>query len=202
MLDFYNMKQVTCVFFGLSGSGKGTQAKLLLKYLEEHDSPRKALYVETGARFRELQEKGTFTSVKVKEVTTAGKFLPPFLPIWNWTGFLIEHYTGAEHLVFDGVCRQPEEAPIFDSALQFYGIEKPTIVLLETHREEIKDRLLKRGRYDDTDEKIDERVKAFENSALPAITYFRKAPTCRFVTVNGDQTIEEVFVDVKKALGI
>jgi adenylate kinase family enzyme len=196
------MKQITCVFFGLSGSGKGTQAQLLLKYLGENDSKRKTLYVETGQRFRDLQKNQNYTATKVKEVTTAGKFLPPFLPIWNWTGFLIEHFSGRENLIFDGVCRQPEEVPVFDSALQFYGVEKPTVILLKTERSEIKDRLLKRGRYDDTDEKIDERVRAFESGAMPAIEYFKKAPTCNFVVVNGDQTIPEVFEDVKKALGL
>ena len=100
------MKQITVVFFGRSGSGKGTQADLLIKYLEQKYSEYKVLYVETGARFREFQKTDNYTAAKVKEVTVAGKFLPPFLPIWNWTGFLVEHFTGTEHLIFDGVCRQ------------------------------------------------------------------------------------------------
>ncbi len=196
------MKQITCVFFGRSGSGKGTQANLLIKYLEQNHSGHKVLYVETGQRFRDFQKTDNYTAAKVKEVTTAGKFLPPFLPIWNWTGFLIEHFTGKEHLIFDGLCRQPEEGPIFDSALQFYGREKPFIVLLDVHHEEVKKRLLKRGRYDDTHEKIDERMKAFESGAMPSIEYFRKSPDCTFVDINGDQTIENVFKDLKKALDI
>ena len=196
------MKQITVVFFGRSGSGKGTQADLLIKYLEQKYSEHKVLYVETGARFREFQKTDNYTAAKVKEVTVAGKFLPPFLPIWNWTGFLVEHFTGTEHLIFDGVCRQPEEGPILDSALQFYGREKPFIVLLDVHHEEVKKRLLKRGRYDDTHEKIDERMRAFESGAMPSIQYFQKSLNVTFVTINGDQTIPEVFEDIKKALGI
>lgn len=196
------MRQLTCVFFGRSGSGKGTQANLLIKYLEEKYAEHKVLYVETGQRFRDFQKTDNFTAAKVKEVTSAGKFLPPFLPIWNWTGFLVDHFTGTEHLIFDGVCRQPEEGPILDSALQFYGREKPFIVLLDVPHEEVKRRLLKRGRYDDTHEKIDERMRAFESGAMPSIRYFQKSPDVDFVTVNGDQTIENVFADIKKALHI
>ncbi len=196
------MKQITCVFFGRSGSGKGTQADLLLRYIAEHDPEKKVLYVETGQRFRDFAKKKNYTAEKVREVLAAGKFNPPFLPIWNWTGFLVENFTGKEHLIFDGVCRMPEEAPVFDSALQFYGLEKPVVILLEVPHTEVKKRLLKRGRYDDTDERIDERLRSFEATAQPAIKFFEKAPTCKFVTINGDQSIEAVFEDIKKALGI
>lgn len=196
------MKQITVIFFGLSGSGKGTQAKLLLEYLAKNDPDRKALYVETGQRFRDFMDAGTYTGIKTKEVMAAGKFLPPFLPIWNWTGFLVDNFTGKEHLIFDGVCRQPEEAPTLDSALQFYGIEKPIALFLSTKNEEVEERLIKRGRYDDTHEKIGERLNAFEKNALPAVEYFRKSPNCRFVDINGSQTIENVQKDILKALGI
>ena len=196
------MKQITVIFFGLSGSGKGTQAKLLLEYLAKNDPDKKTLYIETGARFREFQNSDNYTAKKVKEVTVAGKFLPPFLPIWIWTSLLVEKFTGNEHLVFDGVCRQPEEGPVFDSALQFYGIEKPIILFLSTQNKEVEERLLKRGRYDDTHEKIGERLNAFEKNALPAVEYFRKSPNCRFVDINGSQTIENVQKDILKALGI
>ena len=37
---------------------------------------------------------------------------------------------------------------------------------------------------------------------MPSVEYFRKVPTCKFVTINGDQTIENVHKDVLKALGI
>jgi adenylate kinase family enzyme len=196
------MKPITVVFFGRSGAGKGTQADLLLKYLAEKYPEHKAIYVETGQRFRDFQKSANYTAGKIKEVLDAGRFLPPFLPIWTWTGFLIDNFTGKEHLVFDGVCRQPEEGPILDSALQFYGIEKPVIILLDLHHEKARTRLIKRGRYDDKHEKIDERFKAFETGAMPSIRHFEKSPTCKFVTIDGDQTILEVFEDVKKALGI
>ena len=196
------MKPITVVFFGLSGSGKGTQAKLLLEYLAKSDPKRKTLYVETGKRFRDFISSDNYTARKIKEIIGAGKFLPPFLPIWTWSGFLVENFTGEEHLVFDGVCRQPEEAPVFDTALQFYGIVKRVILFLESHNDEVEKRLLKRGRYDDTKEKIESRLNDFKKSAMPAVEYFRTAKSCKFITINGDQTIENVHKDIVKVLGI
>lgn len=197
------MKPITCIFFGKSGSGKGTQAALLLKTFARIDPKRKALYVETGQRFRNfIDSSPSYAANRVKEVLAEGKLLPPFLPVWNWTGFLIEELKENEHLVFDGVCRQPEESPILDTALQFFKRDTPIVILLDVHHDEAKKRLLKRGRYDDKHEKITERLRWFDANVMPAINYFRHAPTCKFVHINGDQPIEKVHEDVLRALGI
>jgi adenylate kinase len=198
------MKPTTVVFLGKSGSGKGTQAALLVKTFERVDPLRKALYVETGQKFRNYIE--TSTSVmakKIKEVMMQGKFLPPFIPIWSWTQFLADEFlTGEEHLIFDGVCRQPEEAPILDKALQFLGCKEPVVILLDVHHKIVTDRLLKRGRFDDKHEKIQERLHVFETQAMPAVDYFKQSKNAKFVVVDGDQSIEKVHEDVLKALGI
>ncbi|MBX4209145.1 nucleoside monophosphate kinase [Candidatus Parcubacteria bacterium] len=198
------MDPTTVIFFGKSGAGKGTQAVLLIKTLERLDAAKKALYVETGQRFRNFVETSpSFIATKTKEVMMAGKFMPPFMPIWNWTGLLIDELkTGTEHLVFDGVCRQPEEAPILDGALQFLGRGKPIVILLDAHHEEVTKRLLKRGRFDDKHDKIAERLREFEKGAMPSVNYFKKSPHCKFVTVDGNQSIEKVHEDVLRALGI
>jgi len=195
---------VTIIFFGKSGAGKGTQAALLLKTFERLDAKNKTIYVETGQRFRNFMETSqSFVAGKIKEVLSVGKFLPPFLPIWTWTQSLIDDLkTGNEHLIFDGVCRQLEEAPLLDDALQFLGRGRPFVILLDVHHEEATKRLLKRGRYDDKHEKIAERLRAFEKGAVPAIEHFKKSPNVKFVHVNGDQSIEKVHEDVLKAIGI
>ena len=111
------MKPISVAFFGKSGSGKGTQAALLIKTFERLDAVNATIYIETGQRFRNfIETNNEFVSKKIKEVLTEGKFLPPFLPLWTWTQSLVDSLkTGREHLIFDGVCRQPEEAPMFPS---------------------------------------------------------------------------------------
>lgn len=193
---------ITCVFFGKSGSGKGTQAQLLIEKLKAERPESRAIYVETGDRLRNFTKSDSYTAKRVYDVIHAGKFLPPFIPIWIWTSMLVDEIKDNEHLIFDGVARQPEEGPILDSALQFYGRVRPTILLLEVSHDEAKKRLLKRGRHDDESEKIDSRIKAFETSAMPSVRYFEKSSTCDFVRINGEQSIEAVFKDICKALGL
>jgi adenylate kinase family enzyme len=197
------MKPITCVFFGRSGSGKGTQAELLIKKLKEIDSSTKTVYVETGDRFRKfVNDSGTYTAARVKEVMGAGGLMPAFVPIWTWTSLLIDELTGGEHLVFDGVSRRPDEAPILDSALQFYAREKPVILFLDVPVPEVTERLMKRGRHDDKEEKIAERLRWFETDVMKAVHYFETNPYYKFVNIDGDQAIEDVHKDILKALGI
>ncbi|HVU06591.1 MAG TPA: nucleoside monophosphate kinase [Candidatus Paceibacterota bacterium] len=195
---------ITVVFFGKSGAGKGTQATLLLKSFERLDAARPTIYVETGQKFRNfVSTSPSYMAKRIYEVIHAGKFLPPFIPIWMWTQFFVDEIkTGEEHMVFDGVCRQPEEGPILDSALQFLGRIKPVVILLDVHHDEVTKRLLKRGRHDDTHEKIASRLAAFEKEGMPSVTYFKTSPHVKFVTVNGDQPIEKVHEDVLAAIGI
>lgn len=198
------MKPITCVFFGKSGSGKGTQAALLSKTCERLDPTNKFIYVETGQRFRNFVDgSGTYTAKLTREVMHAGALMPAFIPIWTWAGLLVDEIvTGREHMVFDGVSRREDEAPVLDSALQFYKRERPTILLLDVHHEEAKKRLLKRGRHDDKEEKIAERLRWFEADAMKAVRYFEKHPYYNFVKINGDQAIEKVHEDILKALGL
>ena len=198
------MKPITCIFFGKSGSGKGTQAMLLMKTFERIDPKNKAIYVETGQKFRNFVELNpSYMARKIMKVITAGKFLPPFIPIWMWTQFFVDEIkTGTEHMIFDGVCRQPEEGPILDWALQFLDRDKPYVILLDIHHRVVTERLLKRGRFDDKPDKIAKRLRAFETEAMPSINHFKKSPYVTFVHVNGDQSIEKVHEDILKVLGI
>lgn len=198
------MSPITCIFFGRSGAGKGTQADLLLKLLADTDSKNKAIYVETGARFRTfIKESASHTAKKVSDTIGAGGLMPAFFPIWMWSGLLIDELkTGNEHLVLDGVCRRHEEPPILDSAFRFYDRKKPVVILLEVHHEAAKHRLLKRGRHDDKEEKIAERMRWYEADVVKAMHFFEKDPYYYFVRINGDQSIEDVHKDVCKVLGL
>lgn len=58
------MTPQTFIFFGPSGSGKGTQARLLIEYLEKKDPERKTVYIETGRRFRDFITEASYTAKK------------------------------------------------------------------------------------------------------------------------------------------
>lgn len=196
------MNSQTYIFFGPSGCGKGTQAKLLMEVLNKKDPNRKILYIETGEKFRELAKSDSFTANKVGEILSTGGLAPIFLPIWIWAGSLIENMTGNEHLIFDGVSRRLGEASVLDSALKFYGRENPTVISFEVSNEWATKLMKGRGRADDTDDEIKKRHAWYKENTVPAIEYFKNDPDYRFITIDGEHSIEEVHQSLMQKLGL
>lgn len=190
------MNPKTFIFFGPSGSGKGTQAKLLIEKLKELDRDRHVLYIETGQKFRDFATEASMTAQKTKRIMGEGGLLPEFLPIWIWTEYMIRHVSGDEHMVLDGLSRRVHEAPILDSAMKFYKREKPFIISIEVNRETLKDRLLNRNRADDNKTDIERRLDWYENNVLPTIEYFKNNQNYEFMSINGEQEVEAVFKEI------
>ncbi|MFZ2149865.1 MAG: nucleoside monophosphate kinase [Minisyncoccia bacterium] len=193
------MNSRAVVFFGRSGCGKGTQAKLLADVLRAQS--REVLYTETGSQFREFMKTNNYSAKLVGEILKEGGLIPVFLPIWIWTELLVKNYSGTEDMVLDGVCRRMEESVALDSAFDFYKIEKPNIVLINVSEDWSYTRMMERRRADDTPEKIKNRLAWYEKDVLPAVEYFRNRPGYNFVEINGEQPIENVHKDIIKALG-
>jgi len=195
----FDMNSKAFVFFGRSGCGKGTQAKLLADCLR--GKGREVLYVETGNAFREFTKEESLTSKNIQNILKNGHLIPVFLPIWVWTDFMIKNFTGKEDMILDGVCRRKEEAIALDSAFDFYQIEKPTVILMNVSKDWSYARMMERKRADDTPEKIQNRLNWYERDVVPSIEYFKKGIRYNFVEINGEQTIENVHEDIIKALG-
>ncbi len=195
------MTPQTFIFFGPSGAGKGTQAKLLIDKLKEKDN-REVLYIETGQRFRDFSTEASVTAQMTKEIMSKGGLLPEFLPIWIWTEYLIKHVSGDEHMVLDGLSRRAHEAPILDSAMKFYKREKPYVISMAVSKEWAKDRLLGRGRTDDNEHDIEKRIAWYYENVVPALEYFRNNTYYNFISIDGEKSIEEVHADIMKEIGL
>ena len=184
------------IFFGRSGCGKGTQAKLIQEYLTNKD--KKSLYVETGAGLRDLAKRNNYSGEITRNILGEGGLFPVFLPVWIWSNFLIDNFTGKENLILDGVCRRITESMALDSALGFYNVKNRYVILMDVSRHWAFDRLKNRGRADDTDKSINNRLDWFEKDTIPAIDYFKNNSNYKFIKINGEQTIEEVHKDILK----
>ncbi|MEZ4103170.1 MAG: nucleoside monophosphate kinase [Candidatus Paceibacterota bacterium] len=189
--------QQTFIFFGRSGSGKGTQANLLIDFLEKKKGT-KAVYIETGQKFRNfVKQDDNYTSGLTQKVLDQGGLMPVFMPIWLWTGELVENFSGKEDLILDGLCRRLDEAPVLDSALRFYGIEKPNIIYINTGKNWSLEKLRSRGREDDDkEEDMLRKLSWFDWNVMPAMAYFHGNPYYNFIEINGEQSIEEVHAEI------
>lgn len=192
------MPPQTFIFFGASGSGKGTQAKLLIEKFKSTDSEKRVLYLETGEKLRAFVKEASLASKLAKEVLDSGGLMPEFIPIWVWTEFLIRHVSGEEHLIIDGSPRKLDEATILDSALQFYKRAKPFVISIEVSDAWAKERMNERKRSDDNDAEIMQRLSWYKENVLPAINFFKNNSYYKFVSINGEQTIEEVRQEILK----
>lgn len=183
--------QQTFIFFGRSGSGKGTQAEMLKNYLNDKKGVE-PIYIETGQKFRNFTDQSNYSAQITKEVMSKGGLMPVFLPIWIWTMDLVNKFDGKRDLILDGLCRRPDEAPVLDSAVKFYNLKKPIVFYIKTSDAWSFDRLKNRGRGDDSDEYIKSRLSWFEWNVLPAMAYFYDNKDYDFFEINGEQSIEDV----------
>ena len=194
------MNPKTIILFGPAGSGKGTQAEQITKHFSNITPHHKVVYVETGARLREFIKGEGYTKQLVHDVLTKGGLLPEFMPIWIWTSAFINELNVNDHIVLDGLCRRPPEAPVLDGAMQFYGRKNPFIIVLNVSDEECRRRSLARNRSDDAVEKINNRLSWYKKDVVPSVEYFRNNSYYKVIDINGEQTIEKVHADIVAAI--
>ncbi len=193
-------RPLTVVFFGIQGSGKGTQSRLLQGYLERNaDVPN--LYLEMGERLRGFATGAGFASKKVGETLNTGSLLPAFIPSHIITSFFLQEFTGREHVIVDGVARRIEQAVVLDEALAFFGREDYQTIVLDLPRDVAVERMKGRGRNDDDDHKIERRLAWYESETLPAIQEIERRG--RVVHhISGRPSVEEVHQEILKALSL
>lgn len=193
------MTPKTYVFFGIVGAGKGTQIELLKKLLSEKDPQRKIVYAYPGSEYRAIISGDTFTGSLIKEKLELGHLQPDFLTIGIFGSILVKEMTPDCHLIADGYPRTLAQAEAFSQAIQFYKRENVEIVYIEVSKEEVIKRMKLRGRSDDTDEGINRRFYEYEKNVIPSMQDLEKRGY-KLHKVNGEQSIEAVFEEIKKVL--
>lgn len=187
------------IFIGQSGSGKGTQATLLMESLT-NASDKKIIYLETGKRFRKFIEGNSLANKLSKQLMDDFKSQPAFLAIRTWADALVEEFSGEEDLVFDGTPRSLIEAEALDTALKFFQFNNCYVINLAVSRERSEQHLKSRGRIDDTTKGIKNRLDWFETDVLPVIDYYRQNQDYKFMEINGEQSIAKVHSDILQSL--
>jgi adenylate kinase family enzyme len=197
-------RPTTALFYGVSGAGKGTQAELLTRHLElEAEPQQKAIYIETGEALRGFIRAEGYTNGLTRGVMEKGGLLPSFLPIFVWASVLMEQFTGAEHLILDGLARREPEVPILDAALAFYGRSDYHVFVLDIDDELALERLRSRARSDDQGNEDGMRAKVawYRENVVPCVALFERMGKSVH-HIDGSQTIDEIHADILTALGL
>jgi adenylate kinase len=176
------------VLFGPPGAGKGTQsAKLIEKY--------QLVHLSTGDIFRANIKGGTDLGVLAKSYIDAGKLVPDEVTI----GMLAQEVNqspNAKGFIFDGFPRTSAQAEALDVLLAEKGTGITMMLALEVEEEELKKRLLIRGkdsgRADDQDPAIiQNRINVYNAETMPVKLFYEVQG--KYYGINGIGEIESIF---------
>ena len=175
------------VLFGPPGSGKGTQSERIIEkygltHLSTGDLLRAELAAETelGLQAKNIMEKGELVSDSIIIGMIRNK---------------IADMADAKGFIFDGFPRTVAQAKALDVLLGEKGIKINVMLGLEVDRQELVDRLLKRGqdqgRADDNLETIENRIKVYEDQTSPVMGYYDGQG--KYHGVAGMGSIDDIF---------
>lgn len=171
------------IIMGPQGSGKTTQARLLAEKLG-------VPLIVVGDIFRELAKEDMEQGRQVQEVLKRGELVSDEETIDIVTKRL-SLPDCAKGFVLDGFPRNLVQAQ--DLAKK---IDK--VFYLKVSDKMGIERLLLRGRLDDTKDLIEKRLEIYHQETEPVLEFYKKQGVLE--EVNGESTIEEIFRDILKRL--
>lgn len=178
------------VFIGAPGVGKGTQSNFIQKdYSIEH--------ISTGDMFREHISNSTELGKKAKSYMDKGELVPDSLVIDMLSLRLKECYS-KNGFMLDGFPRTIEQAKALDSMLEKNNIKLDVIINIFASENVIVERLLKRGRDDDNEETIRNRIEVFKKQSEPVLDYYKGK--VNILDIESIGTPEEIYSKIKVEL--
>ncbi len=194
---------LTFVFFGIVGSGKGTQIELLQKYLKEKDPVTAITYAYPGNEYRKIvNDPQSSTGAIVKEKLERGELQADIITVSIFNHILIEDLKNGNVIIADGYPRTLVQAEAFEEIMKYYHRDQIAVIYIEVGKEEATKRMKLRARSDDTDEGIAKRFDEYVNNVVPSMNYFKDKSGYTLHTINGEQSVEAVHADIIKALNI
>ncbi|MDH3788879.1 MAG: adenylate kinase [Xanthomonadales bacterium] len=182
------------VLLGAPGSGKGTQAALLVKELG-------LPHISTGELLRSAVKAGSALGLQAKGVMDRGELVSDEIML----GLIEERLSRPDiggGFILDGYPRNLVQAEALDDLLN--RLEQPVeeALQIDVDVEMVIARIAKRaaeeGRSDDTEETVRKRMEVYAAQTAPVVDYYAgKGVLSR---VLGEGSIEEVFQRIKGVL--
>ena len=210
------------VLLGAPGSGKGTQAKMLMA---EHNVP----HISTGDMLREAVSAGTGFGQKAKTIMDAGDLVSDNI----MRGIISERLAQADALdgfILDGFPRTRHQADDLDDLLDQLSAPLDAAILMDVDFDILMKRLTGRRtcsltgkllniffsapeeieectaaggkliqREDDNEETIGNRLDVYRQQTEPIIDFYRERD--RLKTVDAEGSVDEVYERLQSAIG-
>ena len=176
------------ILLGPPGAGKGTQAERLI-------AAHALTHLSTGDLLRAAVGAGTELGLEAKGYMDRGELVPDSLVL----ALLKERFDQAgpdAAFLLDGFPRNVSQAEALEGVIGEGAIDH--VVFLQLDDEEIHKRLLARGRKDDTEEVIRNRLQVYRNETSPLVEWYQDRGVLRPVIAAG--TIDEIHDRVIRSL--
>ncbi len=163
------------IFLGPPGSGKGTQAEIISKKFN-------IAHISTGVMLREHVDRETDLGLKAKSILDEGSLVPDKLVI----EMLKERLNSDDcknGAILDGFPRTLPQALSLESDGKF---TIKNVIFFDVNQEELINRMLQRGRSDDTEESIKVRLEVYLNETEPLVDFYTKKNLLTKINALGD----------------
>jgi adenylate kinase len=184
------------VLLGPPGSGKGTQAELLVEKL-------KLPHISTGELLRSAAKAGTELGQKAKMITDRGDLVSDEIML----GLITERLSLDDvknGFILDGYPRNINQAKALDKILDRQGQSMVEVLHIDLDAELVVQRIAGRAaqehRSDDVEEVVRNRLRIYTEQTAPVVEYY--AARGVLSRVLGDGTAEEVFQRIMSVLSM
>jgi adenylate kinase len=178
------------IFLGPPGAGKGTQALALAEKLQ-------IPHISTGDILRQALTARSPLGIAAQSYMDRGELVPD-----NLVQAMVEERLQQSDInsgwILDGFPRTVSQAEFLAELLQKLGHGSVQVINLDVPDNILIERLLGRGRPDDTEDVIRRRLEVYHADTKPLIGFYGDRQ--QLVYVNGNQPLEEVNTDLHQVI--
>jgi len=180
---------VRLVLLGPPGAGKGTQAAILSEKLG-------VPHISTGDLFRANIGQATPLGLEAKKYLDAGDLVPSEITN-NMVKARVGEPDAANGFLLDGFPRTVDQAQALEAILADLNTKLDAVLSFIVDEDVVVERMLARGRADDKEDVIRNRLRVYREETAPLLDYYKD----QLVTVDALGEVDEVNARALAALG-